>query len=74
MIHSMRVRSRIGKDGLLQIQLPEAQEGTELDIVLVYETEEISQNTIKISDFYGCIQDETFIRHPQPEQPERESF
>jgi hypothetical protein len=70
----MRVRSRIGKDGLLQIQLPEAQEGTELDIVLVYETEEISQNTIKISDFYGCIQDETFIRHPQPEQPERESF
>lgn len=32
------------------------------------------QNTTKLSDFYGCIQDETFIRHPQPEQPERETF
>ncbi|MBE9054637.1 hypothetical protein IQ237_01060 [Sphaerospermopsis sp. LEGE 08334] len=77
-MHSMRVRSRIGKDGLLQIQLPEAKEGTELDIVLVYETAEkvqkTTQNTINLSDFYGCIQDETFIRHPQPEQPERETF
>jgi hypothetical protein len=27
-----------------------------------------------LSDFYGCIQDETFIRHPQPEQAERELF
>jgi len=27
-----------------------------------------------LSDFYGCIQDETFIRHPQLEQPEREAF
>ncbi|WP_228051590.1 MULTISPECIES: hypothetical protein [Sphaerospermopsis] len=78
MMHSMRVRSRIGKDGLLQIHLPEAQEGTELDIVLVYETtatvQNKTQNRIKISDFYGCIQDETFIRHPQTEQPERETF
>jgi hypothetical protein len=22
--------------------------------------------------FYGCIQDETFLRHPQGQQPERE--
>jgi len=29
---------------------------------------------MKVSDFYGCIQDETFIRHPQLEQPEREAF
>ncbi len=45
-MQSMRVRSLIGKNGLLQIQLPEN----------------------------GCIQDETFIRHPQPEQAEREPF
>jgi hypothetical protein len=25
-----------------------------------------------LTDFYGCIQDETFIRHPQGSQPERE--
>lgn len=63
---SIRVRSRISKNGILQIQLPEAKEGTELDIILVYETASITKNTTKLSDFYGCIQDETFIRHPQP--------
>ncbi|WP_071187210.1 hypothetical protein [Trichormus sp. NMC-1] len=73
-MQSIRVRSRIGKDGLLQIQLPEAKEGMELDIILVYETASATQEITKLSDFYGCIQDETFIRHPQPEQPERETF
>ena len=64
-MQSIRVRSLIGKNGLLQIQLPETTEGTELDIILVYES--ATKTTKKLSDFYGCIQDETFIRHPQPE-------
>lgn len=25
-----------------------------------------------LAEFYGCIQDETFIRHPQGTQPDRE--
>jgi hypothetical protein len=25
-----------------------------------------------LAQYYGCIDDETFIRHPQPEQSERE--
>ena len=25
-----------------------------------------------LPQFYGCIQDETFFRHPQGQQPERE--
>jgi hypothetical protein len=37
-MQSIRVRSLIGKNGLLQIQLPETTEGTELDIILVYES------------------------------------
>ena len=73
-MQSMRVRSLIGKNGLLQIQLPETTEGTELDIILVYESASPTKTTTKLSDFYGCIQDETFIRHPQLEQPEREAF
>jgi hypothetical protein len=71
-MQSIRVRSLIGKNGLLQIQLPETTEGTELDIILVYES--APQKKTKLSDFYGCIQDETFIRHTQPEQAEREPF
>jgi len=54
--------------------LPETTEGTELDIILVYESASPTKTTTKLSDFYGCIQDETFIRHPQPEQAEREPF
>ncbi|WP_413175291.1 hypothetical protein [Anabaena azotica] len=72
MMQTMRVRSRIGKNGVLEIQLPAAEEGTELDIVIVYEKAPTVEHTTKINDFYGCIQDETFIRHPQLEQPERE--
>lgn len=75
MMQSIRMRSRIGKNGLLQIQLPESTEGTELDIILVYEPASPQIDGAKLSDrFYGCIQDETFVRHPQPEQQERESF
>ena len=73
-MQSIRVKSRIGKDGILQIQLPEGREGTELDIILVYEISSTTQEKTKLSDFYGCIEDDTFIRHPQPEQPEREIF
>ena len=72
-MQSMRMRSLIGKNGLLQIQLPETTEGTELDIILVYESAP-KTTTTTLSDFYGSIQDETFIRHPQPEQAEREPF
>ena len=73
-MQSLRVRSLIGKNGLLQIQLPETTEGTELDIILVYESASPKTITKKLSDFYGSIQDETLIRHPQPEQAEREPF
>ncbi|AFY51044.1 hypothetical protein Nos7524_5323 [Nostoc sp. PCC 7524] len=74
-MQTIRVRSRIGKNGLLQIQLPQTSEGTELDIILVYEPVSPTKDTGKISDrFYGIIQDDTFFRHPQPEQPEREAF
>ena len=71
-MQSIRMRSLIGKNGLLQIQLPETTEGTELDIILVYES--ATKITTKLSDFYGSIEDETFIRHPQQEQAERELF
>jgi len=59
-MQSMRVRSLIGKNGLLQIQLPETTEGTELDIILVYESASPTKTTTKLSDFYGCILSEKF--------------
>ena len=78
-MESLRIRSRIGKDRLLKIHLPQAKEGTEFDIIVIYEIAvpkeaTATETTMKLSDFYGCFQDETFIRHPQLEQPERETF
>jgi hypothetical protein len=72
-MHSIRIRSRIGKDGLLQIALPEVMEGAELDIILVYEPaiENSIINRLNNS-FYGCIQDDTFVRQPQGQQANRE--
>jgi hypothetical protein len=31
-----------------------------------------SLNAHPLSQFYGCIDDDTFVRHSQPKQPERE--
>jgi hypothetical protein len=38
---------------------------------LVQESDSTSAMS-SVTEFYGCIQDETFIRHPQGNQPDRE--
>jgi hypothetical protein len=45
-MHSIKLRSHIGKDRLLQIQLPEGIENTELDIVLVYQSVQESKQDV----------------------------
>jgi hypothetical protein len=38
------------------------------------ETPEPKITEYPLPQFYGCIQDETFFRHPQGQQPEREAI
>jgi hypothetical protein len=65
------MRSKVGKNGLLQVQLPQATEGSELDIILVYEPAPNFVASTKVNPkFYGCIDDDTFVRHPQGTQSE----
>ena len=72
-MHSIRMRSKVGKNGLLQVQLPQSTEGSELDIILVYEPASKFAASNKVNPkFYGCIDDDTFVRHPQGTQSERE--
>ena|GEM_PF-2564264 len=72
-MHSIRMRSKVGKNGLLQLQLPQATEGSELDIILVYEPAQKFMASNKVNPkFYGCIDDDTFVRHSQGTQSERE--
>jgi hypothetical protein len=68
-MHSITLKSHIGSDGLLKVHLPDMRD---MDIE-VYQTSLTSSfKTAPLSQFYGCIQDDSFIRHPQLKQPERE--
>ncbi len=71
-MHSIKLKSHIGSDGLLQVHLPDMQD-TDIEVVIVYQTSTPKNaETVHLSQLYGCIQDDSFIRHPQPEQRERE--
>lgn len=71
-MHSIKLKSHIGSDGLLQVHLPDMRD-TDVEIVIVYQTSQPQgKEVLPLSQFYGCIQDDSLMRHPQPEQPERE--
>lgn len=73
-MHSINLKSHVDSDGLLHIHLPDVSDA-DVEIILVYQPiVRKSSGEGSLARFYGCIQDETFIRHPQGEQPERESF
>ncbi len=73
-MHSIQRKFHIGSDGLLQVHLPKVRD-TDIDVVIVYRTSSLKHSeAVPLTQFYGCIQDETFVRHPQNEQPERESL
>ncbi|MBW4552420.1 MAG: hypothetical protein KME35_15120 [Aphanocapsa sp. GSE-SYN-MK-11-07L] len=71
-MHSITLKSHIGSDGLLKVHLPNMRD-TDIEVVIVYQTSLPKDiKAVDLSQFYGCIQDDSFFRHPQPEQPERE--
>lgn len=71
-MQSITLKSHIGSDGLLKVHLPDMRD-TDIEVVIVYQTTlPKSVESVPLSQFYGCIQDDSFIRHPQNEQPERE--
>lgn len=71
-MHSIKLKSHIGSDGLLKVHLPDVQ-NMDIEAIVVYQTSRPKPiETTPLSQFYGCIQDDSFIRHPQNEQPERE--
>lgn len=71
-MHSIKLKSHIGSDGLLQVHLPEIRD-TDIEVIIVYQTSSPKDiKAVDLSQFYGCIQDDSFFRHLQPEQPERE--
>jgi hypothetical protein len=71
-MQSITLKSHIGSDGLLKVHLPDMRD-TDIEVIIVYQIS-LPKNieAASLSQFYGCIQDDSFIRHPQNEQPERE--
>jgi hypothetical protein len=73
-MHSITLKSHIGSDGVLKVHLPEVKD-MDIEVVIVYQhSPSKAFEAVPLSQFYGCIQDDSFFRHPQPEQPERESL
>jgi len=71
-MQSITLKSPIGSDGLLKVHLPDIRD-TDIEVVIVYQTSlPKGVEAASLSQFYGCIQDDSFIRHPQNEQPERD--
>ena len=71
-MQSITLKSHIGSDGLLKVHLPDIRD-TDIEVVIVYQTTlPKGVESVPLSEFYGCIQDDSFIRHPQNDQPERE--
>jgi hypothetical protein len=73
-MHSITLKSHIGSDGLLKVHLPDMRD-TDIEVIIVYQTSlPKGVEAAPLTQFYGCIQDESFFRHPQNDQPERESL
>lgn len=71
-MQSITLKSHIGSDGLLKVYLPDMRD-TDIEVVIVYQTTlPKGVEGTHLAQFYGCIQDDSFIRHPQNEQTERE--
>ncbi|HEY9825245.1 MAG TPA: hypothetical protein V6D19_07340 [Stenomitos sp.] len=71
-MHSITLKSRVDSDGLLKIHIPDMKD-TDIEVVIVYQTSLPQESeAAPSSQFYGCIQDDSFFRHPQPKASERE--
>jgi hypothetical protein len=75
-MQTIRLRSHVGNDGVLKIQLPEAKD-IDLDIVIVYQrAREVQKRkwSLEFLSTFGSWEGEPLVREQQGEQPERESF
>lgn len=73
-MQSITLRARVDQDGFLKVRLPEMID-QEVEAIVVYQARpQPSPQSNALGRFYGCLQDDSFVRQPQPEQPERESW
>lgn len=82
---TIKLRSHVDEDGVLHLDIPAQFKGMEVDITVTVEP--VKQEDVSvgkdltqwewhkfIEETAGSINDETFVRQPQGELPERESL
>ena len=63
-MNSITLKSHIGSDGVLKVHLPDMRD-TDIEVIVVYQTSlPKAVDAADLSQFYGCIQDDSFFRHP----------
>lgn len=83
-MQSVKLKSQIGPDGILHLDIPVGLTNEELEVMVIFQTIG-SKNGFSSSEalewppnFFertaGCLQDEALERHPQGEFEEREQF
>jgi hypothetical protein len=76
----MVLKSKVGSDGVLHLALPVGVEEADKEVLITVEPitpkKEETQEEWEawVDSMAGSITDPTFIRHPQPELEERDSF
>jgi len=75
-MQSIKIRSYVGKDGMLHLDIPLEMRETELEVTLTFEAVNQTINKdLEWHDFinrtYGCLADDPIIRYPQGEYEEK---
>ena len=75
---TIKLRSQVGEDGILHLDIPVNIKGGELEITLTFETVKDEEDLTQlewpnfIDKTYGSLADDPLIRYPQGEYEERE--
>jgi hypothetical protein len=75
-MQSIKVRSQVGQDGILHLEIPTGLVDTELDVTLTLQPVSSSQSIGYPSGYFeqtaGCLKDDPIDRYPQGEFEVRE--
>jgi hypothetical protein len=77
-MESVKLKMHVGKDGLLQIQLPVEITDQDVEVLVSYQPVAATQKRTWSPGFFertfGAWQGEPLVREPQGDLPEREPF
>ena len=79
----IKLRSQVGEDGILHLDIPSEFKGLEVNVTVTVEPIEKQTKFLEedlsslewhefIEKTYGCLADDPIVRYPQGDYPERE--